>query len=50
MKEKFGDKVEIINITTKKSFLKSFLSEKSDIAESFLNKLEERISFNKFGL
>jgi signal peptide peptidase SppA len=50
MKEKFGEKIEIKNITAKKGLLKSFFSEKSDISESLLNKLEERIKFNQFGL
>jgi signal peptide peptidase SppA len=50
MKEKFGDKVEIKNIAIKKGLLKSFFSEKSDFSESLINKLEERLSFNKFGL
>jgi len=53
MKEKFGDKIEIVNITTKKGLLKSFFSEKSrasnDFAESLLNNIEERIKFNQFG-
>lgn len=53
MKEKFGAKVEIINISVKKGLLKSFFSEKSrasnDFAESLLNNLEERIKFNQFG-
>lgn len=54
MKEKFGAKVEIVNITVKKGLLKSFFSEKSrasnDFAESLLNNLEERIKFNQFGV
>jgi len=50
LKEKFGNKVEIIPITAKKGLLKSFLSEKSDLAESLIIKLEERIKFNHFGI
>ncbi|MDX2082813.1 MAG: S49 family peptidase [Rickettsiales bacterium] len=50
MKEKFGDKVEFVNISPKKSFIKSFFSEKSDFVQSLISKLEERLSFNKFGL
>lgn len=50
MKEKFGDKVEIVQITSKKSFIKSLFSEKSDMAESLVAKVEERMSFNKFGI
>jgi signal peptide peptidase SppA len=49
MKEKFGDDVKIINITAKKSLLKSFFSEKFNLVESLLDKLEERIKFNQFG-
>jgi signal peptide peptidase SppA len=55
MKEKFGDKTKFTIITTKKGLIKSFLSEKlennfeSNI-ESALNKVEERIEFNKFGI
>ena len=50
MKEKFGDKVEIVSITTKKGLIKSFFSEKSFDVESLFSKIEERVSFNKFGL
>lgn len=50
MKEKFGDKVKIKQITAKKGLLKSFFSEKSNFSESLLGKVEERLSFNKFGL
>ncbi len=50
MKEKFGDKVEIVNISAKKGFVKSLLSEKSDLAENLISKVEERINFNKFGV
>jgi len=51
MKEKFGPKVEITQITVKKGLIKSFFSEKSaNLSESLLNSIEERISFNKFGL
>ena len=55
MQEKFGEDVEFIEITSKKSFIKSLISEKSSslYTEAFsgiLNKIEERISFNKFGL
>ena len=50
MKEKFGSKVKIQQITAKKGLIKSFFSEKSLSFESLLGKVEERISFNKFGL
>lgn len=50
MKEKFGKKVEFVNIAIKKSLLKSLFSEKQPAMESLVLKLEERISFNKFGL
>jgi len=50
MKEKFGPKVKIQQITAKKGLIKSFFSEKSLSVESLLGKVEERISFNKFGL
>ena len=48
MKEEFGKKVEFVNITSKKSFLKSLLSGK--IVDSVFNKIEERVQFSKFGL
>lgn len=54
MKEKFGDKVEIKEITSKKSFLKGLLSSKSNFGETISNnlvyKVEEKLQFNKFGL
>jgi signal peptide peptidase SppA len=50
MKEKFGDKVEIVNISSKKSFIKSLFSEKVSLAENLISKIEERLIFNKFGL
>ena len=50
MQEKYGKKVKIINITAKKSFLKGLFSEKSNIADHVMHKIEERISFNSFGL
>jgi len=48
MKEKFGDKVEFIEITAKKSFIKSFFSEK--IVDHFFNRIEEKTHFQRFGL
>ena len=50
MKEKFGDKIEIVQITAKKSFIKSLLSEKLSLTENIISKIEERLIFNKFGL
>lgn len=50
MKEKFSEKVEIVNISVKKGFLKSLLSEKLSVAENIISKIEERLIFNKFGL
>lgn len=47
MKEKFGDDVEIVHISTKKGFIKSLISEKFS---EILFKIEEKISFNRFGL
>jgi ClpP class serine protease len=47
MKEKFGDDVEIVQISIKKGFIKSLLSEK---VSEVLFRIEERLSFNKFGL
>ncbi len=50
MKEKFGNKVEIINIEAKKGFLKSlFSSRKEDFATNLINQIEEKINFSKFG-
>lgn len=49
MKEKFGNKVEIEIISAKKGFLKSFFSEKLTF-ENLITKIEERVSFGKFGL
>lgn len=50
MKEKFGNDIEFINVTNKKSFVKSLLSEKISISDNLISKIEERLSFNKFGL
>lgn len=50
MKDKYGKKVKIVNITSKKSFLKNIFSEKSDITNNLINKIEERLNFAKFGL
>ncbi|MBL6664905.1 MAG: S49 family peptidase [Rickettsiales bacterium] len=54
MKEKFGNEIEIKEITSKKGFLKGILSSKSNLAEglssNFIYKLEEKLQFNKFGL
>lgn len=47
MKEKFGDEVEIVPISVKKSFVKSLISEKFS---EILFKIEERVSFSKFGV
>ncbi len=49
--EKFGKKVEIVEISSKKSLLKSIFSSKHDIfVDSLVSKVEERVSFGKFGL
>lgn len=48
MKEKFGNKVKIIQITAKKGLLKSFFSER--LIDNLFNKIEEKLYFNKFGL
>lgn len=55
MKQLFGQKVKIIPITVKKGLIKSFLSQKCDnkfetAINSGLNRIEERIEFNKYGL
>lgn len=51
MKEKFGEKVEVITIAAKKSFIKSLLSERATgLVENAFAKLEERAHFNRFGL
>jgi signal peptide peptidase SppA len=47
MKEKFGSDVKILQISAKKGFIKSLISEKFS---EILFKIEERVSFNKFGL
>ena len=47
MKEKFGSDVKILQIAAKRGFIKSLISEKFS---EILFKIEERISFNKFGL
>jgi len=47
MKEKFGSDVKILQIAAKKGFIKSLISEKFS---EILFKIEERVSFNKFGL
>ncbi len=47
MKEKFGSDVEIVQIETKKGFIKSLISEKFS---EILFKIEERVSFGRFGL
>lgn len=55
MQEKFGEKVEIKNVSIKKGLIKSLFSEKSDLALSkfsaqILDQVEEKISFGRFGL
>lgn len=50
IKEKFGPDARIINIKVKKGLIKNLLSQKCDPMENLLNKVEEKISFNKFGL
>ena len=55
MQEKFGDKVEFIEITPKKSFIKGLISEKSSLKydyflQNLFYKIEEKINFGKFGL
>ena len=54
MKEKFGDKIEIKEVTSKKGFLKGLLSSRStfgqEIASNLIYKTEEKLQFNKFGL
>ncbi len=51
MIEKYGQKVEIVEVTSKKSLLKSLLSSKQErLVDSFISKAEERLGFAKFGL
>lgn len=51
MIKKFGKKVKIIEITNKKSLLKSIFSSKQDrIVSSLISQIEERAVFSKFGL
>lgn len=50
MKEKFGEKVEIVNIAAKKSFLKSLFQERLNLSKQLFSTLEERLIFNRFGL
>lgn len=50
MKEKFGSDVKIINIAIKKSFLKSLFSESANSPAALIEKLEERIKFEQFGM
>lgn len=50
IQEKFGRDVKIINITNKKSFIKSLLSERADFSSNLFAKIEERARFNHFGL
>lgn len=50
IQEKFGKDVKIINITSKKSFIKSLFSERENFSSELLSKIEERARFNHFGL
>lgn len=50
MKEKFGDKVRFENISIKKGFFKSLLSEKTDFSSEIVSKIEEKVYFGRFGL
>jgi len=50
MQEKYGEDIEFINIINKKSFLKNLFSDKLSLIEITLNKIEEKIIFNRFGL
>jgi signal peptide peptidase SppA len=55
MQEKFGNDVEMIEITAKKSFIKNLISDKSNfssqkIIHGVIQAIEDRIAFNKFGL
>jgi signal peptide peptidase SppA len=55
MQEKYGDDVEFIEITAKKSFIKNLISDNANfsgqkITKEILQTIEDRIAFNKFGL
>lgn len=48
MKEKFGNEVKFVKITTKKSLIKSIFSEKT--LDLFFDKFDEKIKLSRFGL
>ena len=50
IKEKFGNKIEFVNINHKKSFFKSLFSQKINFSDKIVSQIEEKIFFNKFGL
>ncbi len=51
MKQKFGPKIKIVNIETKKSFLKSLFSSKNgDFVANLVNEVENKAIFGRFGL
>ena len=51
MIKKFGKKVKIVEVTTKKSLLKSLFSSKQEnVVDLAINRVEERLHFSKFGL
>lgn len=50
MKQKFGEKIQIIEISEKKSLLKSLFSSKTqNFAQNLLDEIENRLDFAKFG-
>jgi signal peptide peptidase SppA len=51
IKEKFGKKVKIIPITSKKSFIKGlFSSKQNNFINKIIDKIDEKLIFNRFGL
>lgn len=51
IKNKFGEKIKFVNIEPKKKgMLKELLASKIDFIDSLVNKIEEKILGNKFGL
>ena len=50
IKEKFGNNIEFVNINHKRSFFKSLFLQKINFSDKIVSQIEEKISFNKFGL
>lgn len=50
MKQKLGKEVKFVTISEKKGLLKSLFAQKSNIAHNLIAKIEERLTFSRFGL